>query len=121
MAGFFFCLEDRALLCRNCDLAIHTANEYVSAHQRFLLTGVKVGLEPTDPGGSSSSGKSPSGEKPSAIKSQSISERVTPAIPFASSSNETPSVNGGGLRISEPSAKVPFSEGYQAGGIQQWL
>ncbi|CAI0441034.1 unnamed protein product [Linum tenue] len=120
MAGFFFCLEDRALLCRKCDLAIHTANEYVSAHQRFLLTGVKVGLEPTDPGGSSSSGKSPSGEKPSAMKSQSISERVTPAIPFTSSSNETPSVNGGGLRISEPSAKVPFSEGYQAGGIQQW-
>ncbi|CAI0409275.1 unnamed protein product [Linum tenue] len=120
MAGFFFCLEDRALLCRKCDLAIHTANEYVSAHQRFLLTGVKVGLEPTDPGRSSSSGKSPSGEKQSAMKSQSVSERITPAMPFASTSNDTPSVNGGGLRSSEPSAKVPFSEDYQAGGIQQW-
>ncbi|KAF2286157.1 hypothetical protein GH714_011085 [Hevea brasiliensis] len=42
-AGFFFCLEDRALLCRKCDAAIHTANAYVSAHQRFLLTGVKRG------------------------------------------------------------------------------
>ncbi|KAJ6423516.1 hypothetical protein OIU84_024473 [Salix udensis] len=62
-AGFFFCLEDRALLCRKCDVAIHTANTHASAHQRFLLTGVKVGLEPTDPGASSSSGKSPPGKK----------------------------------------------------------
>ncbi|CAD5178266.1 B-box zinc finger protein 23-like [Musa acuminata AAA Group] len=48
-SGFFFCLEDRALLCRSCDLAIHTANPYVSAHQRFLVTGVRVGLDPTEP------------------------------------------------------------------------
>lgn len=48
-SGYFFCLEDRALLCRKCDLAIHTANPYVSAHQRFLLTGVRVGLDPTEP------------------------------------------------------------------------
>ncbi|KAK9152529.1 hypothetical protein Sjap_000009 [Stephania japonica] len=39
--GYFFCLEDRALLCRKCDVAIHTVNSYVSGHQRFLLTGVK--------------------------------------------------------------------------------
>ncbi|CAL9055923.1 unnamed protein product [Musa banksii] len=44
-SGYFFCLEDRALLCRKCDLSIHTANSYVSSHQRFLLTGVRVGLE----------------------------------------------------------------------------
>ncbi|KAI3789523.1 hypothetical protein L2E82_02322 [Cichorium intybus] len=43
--GYFFCLEDRALLCRKCDVAIHTVNHHVSSHQRFLLTGVKVGLE----------------------------------------------------------------------------
>ncbi|KAG6398460.1 hypothetical protein SASPL_139920 [Salvia splendens] len=46
--GYFFCLEDRALLCRKCDVAIHTANSLVSGHQRFLLTGVKVGLEATE-------------------------------------------------------------------------
>ncbi|KAH7862075.1 hypothetical protein Vadar_034473 [Vaccinium darrowii] len=28
--GYFFCLEDRALLCRKCDLAIHTANTFVN-------------------------------------------------------------------------------------------
>ncbi|KAJ0964838.1 hypothetical protein J5N97_025976 [Dioscorea zingiberensis] len=47
-AGYFFCLEDRALLCRKCDIAIHTVNSYVSAHQRFLVTGVRVDLESTE-------------------------------------------------------------------------
>ncbi|GMN19816.1 hypothetical protein TIFTF001_050968 [Ficus carica] len=42
--GYFFCAQDRALLCRKCDVAIHTANAFVSSHERFLLTGVKVGL-----------------------------------------------------------------------------
>lgn len=44
--AYFFCVEDRALLCRACDVAVHTANAFVSAHRRFLLTGVQVGLEP---------------------------------------------------------------------------
>ncbi|KAL6865198.1 hypothetical protein ACP4OV_016349 [Aristida adscensionis] len=44
--AYFFCLEDRALLCRSCDVAVHTANDLVSAHRRFLLTGVQVGQEP---------------------------------------------------------------------------
>ncbi|KAG6479650.1 B-box zinc finger protein 22-like [Zingiber officinale] len=48
-SGYFFCLEDRALLCRKCDVAIHRTNPYVSAHQRFLLTGVRVGLDPAEP------------------------------------------------------------------------
>lgn len=44
--AYFFCVEDRALLCRACDVAVHTANAFVSAHRRFLLTGVQVGLQP---------------------------------------------------------------------------
>lgn len=43
--GYFFCLEDRALLCRQCDVAIHTASPHASTHQRFLITGVRVALE----------------------------------------------------------------------------
>ncbi|KAG6517138.1 B-box zinc finger protein 22-like [Zingiber officinale] len=43
--GYFFCLEDRALLCRQCDVAIHTASPHASSHQRFLITGVRVALE----------------------------------------------------------------------------
>lgn len=46
--AYFFCVEDRALLCRSCDVAVHTANAFVSAHRRFLLTGVQVGLVPDD-------------------------------------------------------------------------
>ncbi|KAJ8510170.1 hypothetical protein OPV22_000604 [Ensete ventricosum] len=44
-AGYFFCLEDRALLCRQCDVVIHTASPYVSSHQRFLITGLQVALQ----------------------------------------------------------------------------
>lgn len=44
-AGYFFCLEDRAMLCRQCDVTIHTASPYVSSHRRFLITGVRVGLQ----------------------------------------------------------------------------
>ncbi|KAF8377884.1 hypothetical protein HHK36_031272 [Tetracentron sinense] len=40
--GFVFCQEDRAILCRECDLPIHTANEHTQKHNRFLLTGVKL-------------------------------------------------------------------------------
>ncbi|WOH03046.1 hypothetical protein DCAR_0522437 [Daucus carota subsp. sativus] len=44
--AFFFCREDRALLCSRCDLAVHSLNIHVSAHQRFLVPGVKAELEP---------------------------------------------------------------------------
>ena len=47
--GYVFCLEDRALLCRKCDFAVHTVNSFVSAHRRFLLTGIKVGPELAQP------------------------------------------------------------------------
>ncbi|CAM6028899.1 unnamed protein product [Sphagnum balticum] len=43
--GFFFCLEDRALLCRECDVLIHTANSLASNHKRFLVPGIRVALE----------------------------------------------------------------------------
>lgn len=52
-AGYFFCLEDRALLCRQCDVAVHTATPYVSAHQRFLVTGVRAALQQCGEGASS--------------------------------------------------------------------
>ncbi|XP_064977645.1 uncharacterized protein LOC135586931 [Musa acuminata AAA Group] len=43
--GYFFCLEDRALLCRQCDVAVHTATPYLSSHRRFLITGMRVPLQ----------------------------------------------------------------------------
>ncbi|XWS16843.1 hypothetical protein CRYUN_Cryun33cG0015100 [Craigia yunnanensis] len=93
-SGFFFCLQDRALLCPKCDVAIHTAHSYVSGHQRFLLTGVKVGLETTDPVGSSSNVKSPSSEKTSETKSNSTSRRGAP-MAFTGGYNEVVPANVG--------------------------
>ncbi|XP_071726071.1 B-box zinc finger protein 20-like [Rutidosis leptorrhynchoides] len=40
--AFLFCKEDRAILCKECDIPIHTANEHTQKHTRFLLTGVKL-------------------------------------------------------------------------------
>lgn len=42
--AFLFCQEDRAILCRECDLPIHKANEHTQKHNRFLLTGVKLSV-----------------------------------------------------------------------------
>ncbi|KAK9674520.1 hypothetical protein RND81_12G238400 [Saponaria officinalis] len=77
--GYFFCLEDRALLCRKCDIAIHTVNSLVSAHQRFLLTGVKVGLEAAEPGSSSSGARTtPSWDKGSDADNHTEPRRCAP-------------------------------------------
>ncbi|MBA0576168.1 hypothetical protein Golob_025276, partial [Gossypium lobatum] len=40
--AFLFCQQDRAILCRDCDVPIHSANEHTQRHNRFLLTGVKL-------------------------------------------------------------------------------
>ncbi|CAK9178460.1 unnamed protein product [Ilex paraguariensis] len=40
--AFLFCQQDRAILCRECDIPIHNANEHTQKHNRFLLTGVKL-------------------------------------------------------------------------------
>ncbi|KAL3677356.1 hypothetical protein R1sor_027304 [Riccia sorocarpa] len=44
-SAYFFCLEDRALLCRDCDVSIHSATARSSTHQRFLVPGTRVALE----------------------------------------------------------------------------
>ncbi|KAG2677642.1 hypothetical protein I3843_12G109400 [Carya illinoinensis] len=116
--GYFFCLEDRALLCRKCDVAIHTANAYVSTHQRFLLTGVKVGLEFTKPVASSSSVKASSREKVLETKAHSGSRRDS-LSPSAGQSNEVlPSHVGGVGDFAAPN--VPYTGGSVAGVIPQW-
>jgi FtsZ-interacting cell division protein ZipA len=39
-----FCLEDRAVLCRDCDVSIHASNTLAANHKRFLSTGIRVSL-----------------------------------------------------------------------------
>uniref|UniRef100_A0A2P2KRQ7 B box-type domain-containing protein n=1 Tax=Rhizophora mucronata TaxID=61149 RepID=A0A2P2KRQ7_RHIMU len=42
--AFLFCVEDRALLCQNCDEPIHPAGSLSANHRRFLATGIRVAL-----------------------------------------------------------------------------
>ncbi|XP_071730089.1 B-box zinc finger protein 22-like [Rutidosis leptorrhynchoides] len=118
-AGYFFCLEDRALLCRKCDVVIHTVNSLVSSHQRFLLTGVKVGLEAADPGASSSTVKSSSGEKiPEADKSHSVPARTVPKSMTSQSNKVMPvDIVKGGDFVSH---KLPFNGVTSDDSMQQW-
>ncbi|GJS98416.1 B-box zinc finger protein 22 [Tanacetum coccineum] len=106
--GYFFCLEDRALLCRKCDVAIHTVNTFVATHQRFLLTGVKVGAEAAGL------------DTPSTSKNSHPTKNST-SIPLTSTAQYTKPVpvqdaqTGG---FAPPS--LPFIGGSSANDIQQW-
>ncbi|KAK4420445.1 B-box zinc finger protein 22 [Sesamum alatum] len=117
--GYFFCLEDRALLCRKCDVAIHTANSLVTGHQRFLLTGVKVGLEASETGSQSSSGKTHTTEKISELSPRSLPKKTnTPVSSSSQYSKSLPiqaSVDG-----DFPLSKSPFAGGSYNGNISQW-
>ncbi|XP_044498086.1 B-box zinc finger protein 22-like [Mangifera indica] len=117
-AGFFFCLQDRALLCRKCDVAIHTANTFVSAHQRFLLTGVKVGLEAANVGTSSATFKSTSGEKKSETKSPSVYRKST-LMPLAGVYKEVLPANADGMEDCV-TTRLSFTGGSAAGSIPTW-
>nr|AFK40663.1 unknown [Lotus japonicus] len=44
--AFMFCQQDRAILCKECDMSIHSVNEHTQKHDRFLLTGVKLSATP---------------------------------------------------------------------------
>jgi len=46
--AFFFCQADRAVLCRDCDFSIHSANELTAKHIRFLVPGTSVTLKPME-------------------------------------------------------------------------
>ncbi|KAL9251681.1 B-box zinc finger protein 22-like protein [Drosera capensis] len=143
ITGFFFCLEDRALLCRKCDVSIHTMNPLVSAHQRFLLAGVKVGLEPIETGNSSSAEKPLTAEKVSepetnppprnsAPKAMTEHEKLTPER-SSTAGNLTPSKRSatmsftsdfskmlsgqGGCETNFTASKLPFSGGSVAGRL----
>lgn len=40
--AYVFCQEDRAIVCRECDLRIHRSNKHTQKHNRFLLTDLKL-------------------------------------------------------------------------------
>ncbi len=46
-----FCCENRAIICRDCDVMIHTANEFTAKHNRHILFQVAAGLKALPPPG----------------------------------------------------------------------
>ncbi|XP_043702396.1 B-box zinc finger protein 22 [Telopea speciosissima] len=116
--GFFFCLEDRALLCRKCDVAIHTANPYVSKHQRFLLTGVRVGIEPKRPDAPPMKEKSnPVGKGPESV-SRTVSRRGSTASVTGETNGVLSGQSSGGT--GPTMTKMSFSGGTTTGSIPDW-
>ncbi|CAH8319015.1 unnamed protein product [Eruca vesicaria subsp. sativa] len=127
-SGFFFCLEDRALLCRKCDVGIHTVNPHVAAHQRFLLTGIRVGLESVDSGPSIKSSNDdkametkqftlPTSEPQKmdfdhhhqvGLPETKVSDHVSTKLPFASSGSAT-----GQWQLEEIFGLTDFDQSYE--------
>lgn len=121
--GYFFCVQDRSLLCRRCDVVIHTANALVSTHQRFLLTGIKVGLEATESGPSSPSGRthshSHSNEKNSGLDPHPVPKTAPQVSTTDQSSKNLPVQASVGADFSSP--KLSFAGGSTTGStIPQW-
>ncbi|KAL5720400.1 hypothetical protein ACHQM5_013072 [Ranunculus cassubicifolius] len=114
--AYFFCLEDRALLCRKCDVSIHTINSLVSGHQRFLLTGVKVGLEASEPVTSSTKEIPPSMVRTEEKVSRSI--RTNSSMSTNGENNETLSRQVGVGAV--PSPKLSYSGGNTTESIPEW-
>ncbi|CAH8312931.1 unnamed protein product [Eruca vesicaria subsp. sativa] len=80
-AAFIFCVEDRALLCKDCDESIHLANSRSANHQRFLATGIKVALSSNSC--SKETKKHHSKEIPAKTLSQQQPSSETTPLPWA--------------------------------------
>ncbi|XP_022982154.1 B-box zinc finger protein 22-like isoform X3 [Cucurbita maxima] len=116
-SGYIFCLEDRALFCRKCDVAIHTANTCVTGHQRFLLTGVKVALEPTDPVPCSSIANSHSREISTKTKVRPPSDKEF-SMPSSGELSRSLSVQGGSDDFM--TNRTLLTGDSASGGFSQW-
>jgi hypothetical protein len=89
--GFLFCKEDRAILCRECDAAVHTASDLATRHARYLLTGVRISSEPAaspappsqedENAGSFCCSGGDDDTAPQASSGSSISEYLTKTLP----------------------------------------
>ncbi|KAK9068783.1 hypothetical protein SSX86_012899 [Deinandra increscens subsp. villosa] len=83
-AAFIFCVEDRALFCRECDKPIHSAGSLAANHQRFLATGIRVGL-------SSSSTKDTEKSNQEPPPASTMAAVVPNAVPVKAPAHQIPS------------------------------
>lgn len=70
-----FCQEDRAILCRDCDVPIHSANHLTMKHNRFLLTGLRLSSAPISSSSSPEEEMVVAGNNNSNLNSKSVPER----------------------------------------------
>lgn len=75
--AYLFCKDDRAILCRECDIPIHRVNELAKKHNRFLLTGVKLGASSSDATTSNGSEVRNTRSGPSSFSSENVSSTCT--------------------------------------------
>lgn len=107
-----FCQQDRAILCKECDLPIHSANDHTKKHSRFLLTGTKLSATAATPHPSppsnpktQSSSKNPvlvdscNASQPIVVAKNNISPSTVPAPP--TSNNKGAGSVGGSLVANE--------------------
>ncbi|KAK3159802.1 hypothetical protein QOZ80_1BG0051270 [Eleusine coracana subsp. coracana] len=141
--AYFFCVEDRALLCRSCDMAVHSANAFVSAHRRFLLTGVQVGLQPHEPEphlppATASTEAAATALQPTSKKGGNNCPAapiysdddidwpagpdgaISGALPDWSVVDEQFSAEPAAVAVAKPAAKRTAAYGGQGGGVQDW-
>lgn len=52
--GLSFCLQDRSLMCMQCDLAVHNSTPLAKRHDRFPFAGARVGLCAVQPNAAAS-------------------------------------------------------------------
>ncbi|KAG9140264.1 hypothetical protein Leryth_014705 [Lithospermum erythrorhizon] len=74
--AFLFCQQDRAILCKDCDISIHKSNEHTQKHNRFLLSGVKLSEKTTLYSASSSSCSSPASAIASPVSSTNSQSNI---------------------------------------------
>ncbi|KAH7692673.1 Zinc finger RING/FYVE/PHD-type protein [Dioscorea alata] len=76
--AFIFCQQDRAIICRDCDAAIHTNNHVTENHSRFFLTGVRISSSPAP---NSSSSDQPEKHTNATSTSSSFSDYLIKTLP----------------------------------------
>ncbi|KAK4486816.1 hypothetical protein RD792_006595 [Penstemon davidsonii] len=111
--AFLFCQQDRAILCIECDIQIHKANEHTQKHTRFLLTGVKLSSTSTLYASSPSSTESASSSLNNFSKSDSVSniksQELVKNPVFVPSKSTTPSATAKSTTVPATAVAAPVS------------
>ncbi|CBI19794.3 hypothetical protein VitviT2T_027810 [Vitis vinifera] len=117
--AFLFCQQDRAILCRDCDLPIHTANEHTQKHNRFLLTGIKLSATSALYSSTTSVADSVSDHKSqsSLKKPESVPPEISHPPSITKTSSPTTAINS----INKGGDASLTSEGVSTSSISEYL